>query len=244
MGRTFSLVAIIILSIILTIFIIGFVVLESTYENLNEKSFEQVLGETSAEIIKDVFEETIDNKTREFNFSSLYPELLAECEGESFVFIEEIEFELDCDELERAGSEGVEDLLKEKFGEKIEENLNEALFEEQEIESVSKLFSIIRIALWILGILSLAIIISIIFISSPKYPSAIALGVVGIIAGLPFLFIKGFNISVNYVNNPSLSGLADSISSSLFVNFLIVFILGTILFFIGLLSKKRRRKAK
>jgi hypothetical protein len=127
----------------------------------------------------------------------------------------------DVFEGELSDSEGLKDFdlnedVRDNLGEEIEREINEELAR-QGIASIEVYFEGIRSALIVLGIISLVLIVSIFFLSVPRYKAAMNLGVVGLISGLPFFFVKSLNLAGEYSSIDGLGNVAESISDSLFI---------------------------
>ena len=238
MNQTTSFITRIILSLILVPALVGFVVLYSVSQNINEEN----VNDIAVSIIKQVLEAQILEKTgaEEINYNEFYEMLIDECKGRDSFYFAEFDFTLDCMEIENVSPEGLEEAAKSELDkvlrEEVEKELNEL--------GIIKYISLINVAIWILGIISILLILVIIFVSVPKYKALISLGIVGLILGSPFLFVRNMDLSYNLYNIEGINNLIEAILNSLYNNFAIVFIFGLVFIFIGMIWKVLARKGK
>jgi len=263
MGRLGFLIGRIVISVILVPMIMTFIVLYSVNQNINKENIKEILQDVALEVISEQIssqvEQRIDggseqaesfiNETAGVDFNTIYEQTVIECLTRENIIIEEIQFNMDCNELANINPEELETILKDKINEKLEEEIGKELQQQGGLDSVAELFGYVNIALFVIGGLSIVLILAIILLCVPKYKFGINLGIVGMLSGLPFLFVNSLKISEKYSNIGTIQSIVDSLIGSLFINFLIVFILGAALLFFGIfvsigLGKKWEKMAR
>jgi len=229
-----------VLSLILIGSLTTFVVLHSISQNIDEDNYKEILGDIAFDVIKNQLGD-VGNEIEEFSTDEVYAGIISECEGQDMIIIEN--FEIDCNEVRISGEEGFEDLIKDKLAEEIEKELGKEL-ERQGIADIRVYFEGIRSALIVLGVISIILVLSIFFLSVPRYSASTNLGIVALVSGLPFFFVKILNLAGEYSGIDTLENVVGSISNSLFINFFIVFVVGAILIIIGIFLKVKYSKKK
>jgi len=227
----------VVLSFILIFGIIAFVALFTFSTNIDNQIVEGVV-----EDVVDLGSERI-NLEGEIDYDLLYLSLLEECRGKDKITFEGNDFagivEISCYEIASAGEEGIEELIKEKISEVVIREIDhvEVVDSALDKEKINKV-------LFILGVINLILMGLIIFLA--KNTALVNLGIVGLISGLPFLIInpvKAFleNLIITFLplgigldKLPSIRSIIELISKDLFVNYLVLFILGAGLLGLGI----------
>lgn len=248
MKETILMILRIILSVLLVTTLVSFISLYSITQNIHQENFKEVVSHIAIGILEKELDKRAGNVEESvgINYEEIHSNIISECEGKELLNFEEINIEVDCNEVRSYLPEDFEESFREKVGEIAEQKIEEEL-EKQGIDNIEIYFEMIRSGLILLGIVSIILAALIVFFSVPKYKFAVNLGVVGLISGIPFLFAKTLNIAGKYAEIAFLKGLFGSITQSLFMNFLIAFIIGFVLLLVGIvwgLRVKSRQSGK
>lgn len=245
-GKTIRLI----LSILLTLIIVGFVItysLASSFEKYRELKADED-DEGKGGIVEEVIEEIIE-ENEEIDFDQLYNQIIERCneaieENVSLSDNQNFEgFVFNCEIIRAGGIDAVKETLAEKTAEFVEDKIIEGVSDKIPVNEFQKQAISVSRILWFFGIVSAVIIFCIAILG--RSASFVNLGIVGIIAGLPFLASKAITFaaksriasaigSLNADAYNSLLPLLDLISKSLFANFLFVFSAGCVLLGIGI----------
>ncbi|OIO80418.1 hypothetical protein AUJ84_03600 [Candidatus Pacearchaeota archaeon CG1_02_32_132] len=224
-----------VLSIFLVFSLIGFVFSLSFFMVFSEKNIEKH------------FKEGLENSLNAHgtNLDEEYDALLLECESDDSINIANeggVDFEISCDNLKYNGRDGFADFIVTEEYKKVEPYI---LIEQ----------SFVKKALLIFGILCLVFAILIGIISIGKL--LLTFGIIFVFAGLPFMTAGIINGQIGKIlkNNfsdldvnlfPEISKFISGISSQIFTNFVIIFVIGIILLVLAfvLLIKNREKTNK
>lgn len=224
-----------VLGIFLVFSLVGFVFSLSFFMVFSEKNIEKH------------FKEELENSlnTSGTNLDKIYDSLLLECESDNSINIANegsMDFEISCDNLKYNGREKVMEFVLDEAYKKIEPFV---LVEQ----------SFLKNALLIFGLLCLVFILFTGIISIGKL--LLTFGIIFFLAGLPFMTAEIVNSQIEKILKndfstldvnlfPGISKFISEISSQVFTNFVIVFVIGIILLVTSfvLLIKNREKTDK
>jgi len=236
-----------VLSVFLVISLLIFLTLFSLSKTLNEDKINSVIEEELGGFIDAGIDDVFSRIDRN-QLSKDYQDAIDECEiRERIIF--GANFQLDCSDVRNSTLEEYEELIKGVMEEAAIGNIKEYTNELNTYKTYGDT------VLYIFGIISLILIFLIVYLSGGV--PLINLGIVGFIAGLPFLFVLfGTPALIKYGNEIIEQKISESVangaqelsiiinlitrivtdvSSHLFASFLAVFILGFIFLTIRLI---------
>ena len=172
----------------------------------------------------------INKKFQELDSEMIYQFLLSQCEDKQTLYLENFDYNLDCERLRAAGSQGLELILEEEIANKINLEIDRRL---QEAGLFGKLFKFIEVFVWTFGALCVIMVIILFMLSPEKYHFFIDLGIVSLIAGLPIFIIGSFESQDNQV-----SFLIDSVVKDILINMIVLMCLGLALLVFGIIYRR------
>jgi len=238
MNKTASFITRIILSTLLVAALTSFVTLYSISQEINEDNVSDLI----VLIVKQALEDQILEQTgaEEINYNEYYEKIIDECDRRDSLYFAEFDLTLDCTGIENASPGDLEEAAKNELDRVLKEEVEKELDE----LGIIKYLLLISGAIWILGIISVLLVLVIIVISTPKYKALINLGIIGLILGAPFLFLRNIDLIPQEYGIEIADNLIDAILTNLNNNFAIVFIVGLVFIFVGMIWRVLSKKGK
>ena len=236
MNSNLLLVLRIIFSVLLVFFLFWFILVFSAFQTIDSEEIGVLAGEIAGESVVQgsLLEDYLDSE--ELNFEDLYTALEARCLIEDPIYVNEIGIEVDCEELLSKGPEGLRDIVKNQISARISEEIST----NEEFQDIPENYErISKLTLFGLGAICLVLAILVVLLSFPISTAFISMGIIGLISGIPFIFVRFSNRIP--IEIQAIKDLATSIADAAFLNFFIVFIAGALLLGAGIILNLKRK---
>jgi hypothetical protein len=143
MSKTGLLIARVFLSILLVVSLVMSIFIFSVYQNVNEDTYDEQLADLAYDIINEKVKQE-EGRLEGFNSTYVHNKLSDLCVGQESIFVDEIGFEVSCDEINSANPSGIRELLVGKVVDKTKQEIQEKILEPNG-QTIDVLFSTTKI---------------------------------------------------------------------------------------------------
>lgn len=256
MEQTFRFFLGVLLGVLLAVNLVVFV----SFSSLSGVVEEEEVDGLVEDVVDVGVEEIVESEFNDSELNVVRNNLLDRCENANFVILgenrEEIVIEIDCYKLEKVGKAGFEELIKEE--------VKKSIINKVERFGIENKLKLVKLASWIVGVISLVLALAIVFVTPPM--AMLIIGISNLVVGLGFLAIQSFRDYVFDVMKQTLAeaglgtvptnigSLVNDLASSAYSYLLVIFVVGAVFSLIGFIilvvlsgrkikeNKKRKKK--